>query len=339
MKKTLSILISGIITFGCSNNIEFDDYDYQSIYFPYQTPVRTLILGDESVGDNSIDLEHAFSIGVSMGGVYENRKERVVTVEYAPELGENITDDEGNPMELLPADYYEATFDKIIIPAGEFSGRTRVDLKDAFFTDSMSVKAHYIIPVRITDAGGDTVLHGDPLDYVENPDPRVAEDWEVPPKDYTLFGIKYINETHGMYLLRGERTLLATNEVTAYSERFLTDNNMTKLSTVSLTDNDMDVAGGTFTGDFWNIRLTFNKDSKAVTVSQKDATTVEATGTGVYYNKDDNEAESYGGKKHRTIYLDYTVTQGPNTWSVKDSLVFADTDVVYEEFMVNVVEP
>ncbi len=72
-------------------DMEFDDFDYQSIYFPYQSPVRTLILGDESVGDNSIDLEHAFSIGVSMGGAYENRKERIVTVEYAPELGENVT--------------------------------------------------------------------------------------------------------------------------------------------------------------------------------------------------------------------------------------------------------
>jgi len=337
MKKTLSILIAGIVTFGCSNvDIEFDDFDHQSIYFPYQTPVRTLILGDESLGDNSIDLEHAFSIGVTMGGAYENTKDRIVTVEYAPELGENITDGSGNPMEVLPSGYYEANFDKIIIPAGEFSGKMRVDLNDAFFEDPLSVTTHYIIPVRITDAAGDTVLRGQT--FLDDPDPRVAEDWLVVPKDYTLFGIKYINETHGLYLLRGSRTNTSTNEEVTYSERFLTDNKMTRLTTLSLTENEMDISGG-FAGNYWVIKLTFNKDSKTVTVSQMDATTVAAIGTGVYYTKDDSESEGYNGQKHRTIYLDYTLGQGSKIYDVKDSLVFADTDIVFEEFEVVVVEP
>jgi hypothetical protein len=340
MKKTLSILIAGIVTFGCSNvDIEFDDFDYQSIYFPYQTPVRTIILGDESVGDNSIDLEHAFSIGVTMGGAYENTKDRIVTVEYAPELGENITDGSGNAMEVLPAGYYEANFDKIVIPAGQFSGKMRVDLNDAFFEDPLSATTHYVIPVRIADAAGDTILRGDPIDYVDDPDPRIAEDWDVVPKDYTLFGIKYINETHGMYLLRGARTNTATNEVTTYSQRFLTDNNMTKLTTMSLTENEMDVVGGTFKGPYFVIKLTFNQDSKTLTVSQKEGTTVAASGTGVYYTKDDSESEGYNGYKHRTIYLDYTIDMGGTLFAVKDSLVFADTDVKFEEFAVMVVEP
>jgi hypothetical protein len=339
MKKILLIITAGIIVSGCSRDIEFEDYDYQSIYFPYQTPVRTIILGDESVGDNTIDLEHAFSIGVAMGGAYENNKDRIVTVEYAPELGENITDKFGNPMEVLPAGYYEAVFDKIIIPAGEFSGKMRVDLNDAFFEDPLSATIHYVIPVRIVDAGGDTVLRGDPVDYVVDPDPRVAKDWEIVPKDYTLFGIKYINEMHGMYLLRGQRTNTSTNEVTTYSTRFLTDNNMTRLTTLSLSENLMDVVAGTFTGSFFIIKLTFNKDSKTVTVSQKDGTTVSATGTGVYYTKNDPESEGYNGLKHRTIYLDYTINLAGTIYSVKDSLVFADTDVTFEEFAVIVVEP
>ena len=338
MKKTLFILIAGIVASGCSNwDIEFDDYDYQSIYFPYQTPVRTIILGDESVGDNSIDLEHAFSIGVAMGGAYENKKDRIVTVEYAPELGENITDDTGNPMEVLPAEYYQAVFDKIIIPAGKFSGKMRVDLQDAFFQDPLSATTHYVIPVRIVDAAGDTVLRG--ASFFENPDPRIAGDWDVEPKDYTLFGVKYINETHGMYLLRGVRTDMSTGEVTSYSERFLTDNTMTKLSTVSLTECEMDVVAGTFTGTYFRILLTFDKNSKTVTVSQVDGTTVPASGTGVYYTKDDAESEGYNNNKHRTIYLDYTIQLGTVTYAMNDSLVFADTDVVFEEFTVNVVEP
>jgi len=340
MKKTLSILIVGIIVTGCSNrDIEFEDFDYQSIYFPYQTPVRTIILGDESDGDNTIDLEHAFSIGVTMGGAYENKKDRIITVEYAPELGDNITDEFGNTLEVLPAGYYEAVFDKIIIPAGEFSGKMRVDLNDAFFTDPMSVTTHYIIPVRIVDAAGDTVLRGDPVDYVDDPDPRVADDWEIVPKDYTLFGIKYINETHGMYLLRGQRTNTSTNEITTYSERFLTNNKMTKLTTLSLSENVMDVVAGTFTGNFFTIKLTFNKDNKTVTVSQTDGATVPASGTGNYFTKDDSESEGYNGQKHRTIYLDYTINLAGTIYAIKDSLVFADTDLTFEEFTVKVVGP
>jgi hypothetical protein len=93
MKKIISALFSIIFLLGCTNrNVEFDDYLYQSIFFPYQMPIRTLILGDESVGDNSIDREQAFTIGVTMGGVYENDKTREITLAYAPELAENIID-------------------------------------------------------------------------------------------------------------------------------------------------------------------------------------------------------------------------------------------------------
>ncbi len=338
MKKTLSILIAGIVAFGCSNkDVEFDDYEFQSIYFPYQTPVRTIILGDESVGDNAIDLEHAFSIGVTMGGAYENNENRIVSVEYAPELAENITDEDGNILEVLPTGYYEAVFDQIIIPSGEFAGKMRVDLKDAFFDDSLSTTTHYVIPLRITDAAEDIILSGEP--FIDDPDPRVAEDWNVVPKDYTLFGIKYINETHGMYLLRGSRINSSTNEEFTYSERFVTDNIMTKLSTLSLTENVMDIVGGTFTGNFYRILLTFNEDNKTVTVSQVDETSAEVTGTGVYYTKEDPEAESFNGFKHRTVYLDYTVVAPGKDYYIKDSLVFADTDVVFEEFNVLVVDP
>ena len=340
MKKTLSILAAGILAFGCTNrDIEFDDFDYQSIYFPFQTPVRTIILGDEVVGDNTIDLEHAFSIGVTMGGAYENRKDRVVTLEYAPELGENVIDADSNSMEPLPAAYYNAEFGQITIPKGEFVGKMRVDLTDAFFQDPLSTTTHYFIPVRIADAAGDTVLRGDPLDFVDDPDPRVAEDWDVPPKDYTLFGIKYINEMHGTYLVRGARTSSSTNDVTTYSERFLTDNNMTKLTTLSFTECSMDLVAGTFKGAYWPIRLTFNEGNKTVTVSQLDESTVPASGSGVYFTKDDSESESYNGKKHRTIYLDYTLNQSGTIYAAKDTLVFADTDVVFEEFIVNVVDP
>ena len=124
MKKILYLSGILLLLFSCTNqDIEFDDFAFQAVYFPYQTPVRSLMLGDEVIGDNSIDLEHAFSIGVSVGGMYENKKNREVTVALAPELALNITDGSGNKLNILPSSYYTATFDKIVIPAGSFSGK------------------------------------------------------------------------------------------------------------------------------------------------------------------------------------------------------------------------
>jgi len=341
MKKIFYLLGLSLAIYSCSNrDIEFRDYNYQGVFFPYQTPLRTLMLGDEVIGDNTIDREHAFSIGASIGGMYENTKDREVSIELAPELAQNITDGDGNPLEILPSNYYNATFDKLIIPAGSFIGKTRVDLTDAFFEDPLTTGLHYVIPVRMTgtEFATDTILSGKPNSAVESPDPRVAGDWSIVPKDYVLFGIKYINPTHGVYLIRGKRTNVADPQDTyVYTKRFLDDNDMTKLTTKSLTENYMTTIGGASGDAKYSMVLTFDEGSGNVTVSQKDENTVEVTGTGTFYSKDDNNAEAYNGEKHRTIYLDYTYKDGETTYQVNDSLVFVDTDIKFEEFQVNVV--
>lgn len=344
MKKIFYLLGIATLLFSCENqDVEFPDFAYQAVYFPYQTPVRTLMLGDEVIGDNSIDLEHAFSIGASFGGAYSNKKDRVLTVQLAPELASNITDAKGNPLSILPAQYYQATFDKIVIPAGSFFGKMRVNLTDAFFADSLSTSLNYVIPVRIIDAAGDSILSGAKVSEVASPDPRNVADWSITPKNYVLFGIKYINPTHGVYLLRGKRTNTANPlDVVTYHKRFTDDNDMTKLTTKSLTESYMSTVGGTnkeLADAKYSMNLTFNKENKSVTVSQKSASTVAVSGTGKYYSKADAEAESYNGKKHRTIYLDYTYQDGTNSYQVKDSLVFVDTDMKFEEFQVKVVNP
>ena len=326
---------------GCTNDdVEFDDFEFQSVYFPFQTPLRSLMLGDEVIGDNSIDLERAFSIGATMGGVYSNDKNRELSIELAPDLVTNLTDADGNVLEMLPASYYEATFDKLTIPAGSFVGKVRVNLTDAFFQDPLTTGLHYVIPVRIT-AAQDSILQGDALGSVIDPDPRIAADWNIVPKDYVLFGIKYVNPTHGAYLYRGSRTNLSDNSVVNYSERFINENAVVKLSTNSLIESFMAAVGNNNEGSDpkYSMKLTFDEANQTVVVSPKeDGVTVPVTGTGVYYSKDDAESEAYNDKKHRTIYLDYTYEDAGVNYQVKDSLVFIDTDVTFEDFAVNVIE-
>src|SRR5687768_15506949 len=51
----------------------FSDFDYTTVYFPYQYPVRTLVLGDYSV-DNSNDNNLKFLISARVAGMYRNDK-------------------------------------------------------------------------------------------------------------------------------------------------------------------------------------------------------------------------------------------------------------------------
>lgn len=342
MKKIFYLVGLIMAVVSCTNNdVDFDDFEFQTVYFPFQTPVRTIMLGDEVIGDNIIDREHAFSLGAAMGGAYSNSKDRVLTVQLAPELAQNITDGGGNELKLLPANYYDSTLDKITIPKGSFFGKLRVNLTDAFFNDPLATSLNYVLPVRITEAMGDSILQGLPSAVAVNPDPRVSGDWVTTPKDYVLFGIKYVNPTHGVYLLRGKRTNVDdASDVMSYSEKFLDDNGITKLTTGSLTESFMPTVGGTNkegSDAKYSMKLTFDETNKSVLVSQReDGSTVVVNGTGKYYSKDDAESEDYNGKKHRTIYLDYTYVDGTNTYQVNDSLVFVDTDMTFEEFTVNV---
>ena len=74
MKKILSGLLLLTALFACENfEKDHPDYEFTAGYFPYQFPVRTLVLGDY-IFDNTNDNAHKFVISVAMGGVYENKR-------------------------------------------------------------------------------------------------------------------------------------------------------------------------------------------------------------------------------------------------------------------------
>jgi hypothetical protein len=342
MKKIFFLLSIIVLLSSCNNQpVDFDDFEYQGVYFPYQTPIRTLMLGDEVIGDNTIDQERAFSIGVSVGGMYKNEMDRDVAVELAPDLAENIiNDDSGDTLSILPADYYNATFDRITIPEGSFFGKMRVELTDKFFEDPATIGLKYVIPVLITDAFGDTILSGSAKTDVETLDRRNKDHWNETPKDYTLFGIKYINPYHGVYLLRGQsiNTTAVPQDTVVYSKRFLINNSNTKLTTLSMDECKMSVLGGVNQNGKYQMRLTFDENDQSLTISQLDATTAIVSGTGEYYTKNDEKSESYSEVKHRTIYMDYTFEDGGDTYHAYDSLVFIDTDVRFQTYKLRLFE-
>lgn len=215
MKKTIiSTLALGILMTGCQNgDADFPDYDYQTISFAKQSPIRTVTLGDEEYVDNTLDNEHAIEIKAVLGGVNVNKSERWAKVTVDESMCENVYFDDGRKMIPLPESYYTMASDRLVIAKNEVLGGVRIDFTDAFFADPMSLDVNYVIPLRLT-AASDSILSGQAKDGVVNPNRLVKDDWSVVPKDYVFYAVKYKNPYHGVWLSRGTDKITDDGAVT-----------------------------------------------------------------------------------------------------------------------------
>ena len=338
MKKIINkifplLLLLAIVS--CENqDWGFPDYEYSTTYFPYQSPVRTLVLGDYDLTDNSKDNNLQFSIGVAIGGMYENNQDRKVDYVLDETLAGNLYTDKGDTIVALPQSYYTLSpGGTVTVPKGEMRGYIDVQLTDDFLNDPKAHKVHYVIPLRITSAGTDSILQGKTL--MADADRRIAGNWTIVPKDYTLFGIKYINPYHGKYLHRG-KDILKSAEGSVISEivyrtRYIEDNEIWYLQTmgrnqVMLTGLVRRTAGSP--GSFKMI-LTFDGNGN-FTISQVAGSVYPLSGTGKFVSNGDE----WGGKKRNAIILNYQVTDAANgeTHQATDTLVIRDRDVRLEVF-------
>ena len=68
MRKILSLLAVGVAAMAmvsCENqDTDFPDFDYQTGYFAYQTPIRTLVLGNDERGCGRYPQRHQGHVGL-----------------------------------------------------------------------------------------------------------------------------------------------------------------------------------------------------------------------------------------------------------------------------------
>ena len=142
MKKVIFIFLFILGLIACENQpVEFEDYQFKTVYFPIQRPVRTLSLGEDRV-DNTLDKQYIFDMAVSIGGMYKNKRDWTVDYIVDPSLTDSVYTNTTPSLKLipLPAQYY--TLDPVntaIIPKGYFNGRIRVQLSSAFFDDTLAI--------------------------------------------------------------------------------------------------------------------------------------------------------------------------------------------------------
>lgn len=222
LKKYIYGIVLGSLSLTCAScyneGKEFPDYEGgTTAYFAYQDPVRTLILGND-IFDNTLDNAHKCQIWSTMGGAYGGR-DAYVGIKVDESLCENLyfVDEGGNPANPvlpLPASYYKLSSNSIAYN-GEPRGYVEVQFTDEFFKDPKSSGNAYVIPLLMTDVRGiDNILTGKPREGL-NPSRSNSEEWDVLPKDYVLYCVKYKNPWDAKYIRRGvdvvtEGTVTAT---------------------------------------------------------------------------------------------------------------------------------
>lgn len=335
--KFLSVLSAGVfgllLITSCENQeVEFPDFEYTSVYFPYQYPVRTVVLGDD-IYDNTLDNEHKIKIYATMGGVYQNENNIEIDIAVENALTNNLYFDDGSAVQPMPADYYSLAEDGISLN-GDVQGGVEVQLSDAFFADANSINNTYVIPLRMTGvSNADSILDGNPL--VADPvRPNVA-DWDVQPKDFVLYAVKYINPWDANYLRRGEDVITENGETTTEvrHEEFVEYDEVVNLSTASLNSVIFPVQttvleGGNVVTLTCDLVLTFDGSNNITITSGTDEYT--ASGSGKFVK--DGEKNSWGNEDRNALYLDYSVDFLTKQYQTKDTLVVRDRGVKIETF-------
>lgn len=230
------------------------DYDYTSVYFGSQTPIRTIVA----------DGDMSFEFGVTMGGVRENNEEIWAT--YA--IDETLLDtyDESGVYTLLPEEYYtlsdESTF---VISEGEYAGTVTCTLdQDLFTADALSIDETYVMPLVLNETSADTILSE---------------------QDYTIIVVKYASPYSGTYYSKGVQYTLDTEgnptDTTTYYDADLSQNDTKEFSTLGVSYITTTSFGDDIDGD---MELILNDDN-TVSVTSDDVTI--DSDDGCYYDEDE----------------------------------------------------
>lgn len=337
MRTKLFILFAvGLGLAACTNQDPgFEDYGTSAVYFPFQTPARTLILGKYELGINDNDNNHRFEIGVTLAGVYENLADRKVHFE----LDNSLFSDATNVKTLPPSYYTIETESPVTIPAGDLKGRITIQLTDQFFNDTLSFapvnEVNYAMPLVITQIENiDTVLSGVPL--IAEATRVKAEEWDILPKDYAVFGIKFINKYHAMYLRRGVDVMTnAANETVSnvYHDQYVERDEVVMITTTgknAVELSNMVRRGSEASPGDVNIELLFDEGGNC-TIQSFDGDAYNVSGSGKFVEN----GGTWGGKEHDALLLQYNYTDLANNEShqVTDTLVVRDRNVIFEEFI------
>jgi hypothetical protein len=305
MKKSFIILILSIALVSCYDEY-IKDFDYSSVYFPYQVDVRSVIVGE---GINKME------IGVTLGGVMNNTRDRNVSfiLDNALITPEILTKMQGSTephikaavaslttlLPLPPSYYTLSNGNTMVIKPGQSCGTVTLKVDSiAFLSDPGTIKSTYVLPFYITTADVDTIIQ---------------------PKRYNVVGIKYENMLFGNYLHGGVTTVKDAAGTTIQTITYVTAVNQTNSQIWSLTT----AAPNAVVSNGYSNQTSTTKTEIKLTLNGTDITVGSATGSTNTYSA--NGASTYNAAKllqNRKILLNYKYVVGANTYYCQDTLTF-----------------
>ncbi len=296
MKKALIIFVLTIGLIACVDN-KFEDFNYTAGYFPFQYAVCTFNLNDTTLSNS-----YKFKIPAIMGGVYKNPNDRELELEIASELcNRALFSSTMDTIHLMPSAYYTlGSSGKLIIPSGKFEGSIDIQFTNAFFNDPLASKLCYVIPLRIKSVTKlDSVLMG--KSTLDNPDPRIASQWSILPKDFIMLAVKFINKYQGNYFHRGASIVKDPTDKVVESNIYNLNNEIWSL--LPLGQNQVSVnsqRNSKFLAGNHILNLAFNA-SGSITITNTEGSLV---GSGKFVK----DGEEFGGQKRDLIVLSYIYT-------------------------------
>lgn len=341
--KFFSYMSAAILALGfasCENgDIDFPDYEEQTVYFPYQYPVRTLVMGDDEY-DTSLDKEHKCLIKATFGGSYNGSKGSVqVAVDNS--LVNGLTFADGTPVKAMPESYYSLSTTNLKFN-GTFNGATEVTFTDAFFNDAEAANGVYVIPLVMTNQTGFSgIITGVPNEEGTTPSRFDESAWKVKPMDYVLYCVKYLNKYSGFWLAEGKDVI--TDEIGVKTQdrkaSSVEKRNVIEIKTKSLTQSVLTVSypfeyrgegdkvmTKTLTAD---LLLTFDESGNCTITSTTEGVT--ATGNGKW--EDDGAKKAWNEKDRDMIDVSYKIDFGGGfTAETTDNLIWQRSGVKVEEF-------
>lgn len=302
MKKVILMALALLSLSSCYDDY-INDYDFNAVYFAKQINTRTVVVGEGQ----------KIKIGAVLSGVMKNKTNRNVNFEIdnsliTPKVLSSMKSSDPyiksavagvSELKLLPEEYYTMSNNEtIVIPKGDHLGNVDLTVTDKFISDSETLKATYVLPLRITTADADSININ---------------------KCTTIIGLHYENTLFGNYYHGGVTEVKdAKGEIVETIEYKLSipqpERSLWKLSTVApnaLITNK--VSDGSIAG---KMKITLNDDGTiAIDSVEGSGIVVQPDGESTF-----NKANLLQDRKLNLNYK-FTDSEG-NVHHAKDVLVF-----------------
>lgn len=288
--KKIKILCSLFSLFAFTSCYEdyVNDYEYSTVYFAHQKPLRTIIA----------DRNMSMNVGVAIGG-----KREVDKNDWA-EFKIDYTLLEGTSFKLLPESHYtlsdENTF-KVSKTSLQVADVT-INFTEEFYKDENSVKQYYAIPFEVVSSSLDSILDN---------------------RKTSIVAVKYISAYHGEFYVKGVLSELDTDgtvigESVRYENADLSKNLLRSVSTISrnvvcregLANFNTDKAEE-------KVQLTINSEDNTVKVGTAPGGIAITDGNGTYeYSFDEEKMES-----KLEISITYKFSKDGKNYKVDETLI------------------